>query len=79
MFLIALLVFDSQIVLVVKNSPAKPGDLREAGWIPRSRRFPGGGHINSFQYSCLENPYGLRTLEGYSSWGHKESDTTEVT
>ena len=29
------------------------------------------------QYSCLENPYGQRSLVGYSPWGHKESDTTE--
>ena len=41
MFLIALQVFVSQAVLVVKNSLTKPGDLREAGWIPRSRRAPG--------------------------------------
>ena len=32
---------------------------------------------NPFQYSCLENPYGQRSLVGYSPWGHKESDTTE--
>ena len=24
--------------------------------IPRSGRFPGEGHGNSLQYSCLENP-----------------------
>ena len=41
MFLIALQVFVSQAVLVVKNSLTKPGDLREAGWIPRSRIAPG--------------------------------------
>ena len=28
-------------------------------------------------HSCLENPHGQRSLEGYSPWGHKESDTTE--
>ena len=27
--------------------------------------------------SCLKNPRGQRTLAGYSSWGHKESDMTE--
>ena len=26
------------------------------GWIPGSRRSPGGGHGNPLQYSCLENP-----------------------
>ena len=40
-------------------------------------RSPGGGCGNPFQYSCLENPHGQRSLVGYSSWGHKESDTTE--
>ena len=28
-------------------------------------------------YSCLENPHGQRSLEGYGLWGRKESDTTE--
>ena len=32
------------------------GDLRLAGSIPESGRFPGGGHANPLQYSCLENP-----------------------
>ena len=31
------------------------------------------------QYSCQESPYGKRGLVGYSPWGRKESDTTEVT
>ena len=25
-------------------------------------RFPGGGHDNPLQYSCLENPHGQRSL-----------------
>ena len=29
------------------------------------------------QYSCLENSTDRETWVGYSSWGHKESDTTE--
>ena len=29
---------------------------------------------NAFQYSCLENSHGQRSLAGYSPWGHKESD-----
>ena len=50
------------------------GDL---GSIHGLRRSPGGGHGNPLQYSCLENPQGQRNLAGYSSWCHKESDTTE--
>ena len=30
------------------------------------RKSPGGGHDNPFQYSCLENPHGQRSLVGYS-------------
>ena len=40
-------------------------------------RSPGEGNGNSLQYSCLENPNGQRSLEGYSQWALKESDTTE--
>ena len=69
----------SQVVLVVKNLPGNAGDIRDAGLIPRSGRSPGGGHGNPLQYSCLENPHGQRSLTGYSPWGHKKSDMTEVT
>ena len=37
----------------------------------------GDGDGNPLQYSCLENPHGQRSLAGYSSRGHKESDMTE--
>jgi hypothetical protein len=40
---------------VVKNPPSKAGDLRDAGSIPGSGRFPGEGNGNPFQYSGLEN------------------------
>ena len=43
----------SQVVLMVKNSPANAGDVRDTGSIPGSGRFPGGGHGNPLQYSCL--------------------------
>ena len=43
------------VALVVKNPPAKAGDIRDLGSIPGSGRSPGGGHGNPLQYSCLEN------------------------
>ena len=64
---------------MVKNLPDSAGDIRDMGSIPRLGRSPGGGHGNPLQYSCLDNPYGQRSLAGYSPWGHTESDTTEVT
>ena len=51
-----LLLWTSQLALVVKNPPANAGDARDMGSIPGSGRSPGGGHGNSIQYSCLENP-----------------------
>ena len=35
------------------------------------------GNGTPLQYSCLEKSHGLRSLVGYSQWGHKESDTTD--
>ena len=46
----------SQVALVVKTPPADAGDPGDAGLIPGLERSPGGGHGNSLQYSCLENP-----------------------
>ena len=46
----------------VRNLPANSGD---AGSIPGSGRSPGEGTGYPLQYSCL------RSLVGYSPWGHK--------
>ena len=70
---------DTQVAPVVKNPPANAGDVRDSGSIPGLGRSPGGGHGNPFQYSCLENPHGQRSLAGYSPWACKELDTTEET
>ena len=51
----------SQVVLVVKNLPVDAGDGIDAGSVPGLQRFPGGGHGNPLQYSCLENPMDRRT------------------
>ena len=39
----------------VKNLPANAGGSRDAGSIPGLGQFPGGGHGNPLQYSCLED------------------------
>ena len=46
----------SQVALVVKNPPAKAGDVRDAGLIPGLGRFPGEGNGYPLLCSCLENP-----------------------
>ena len=50
-----------------------PGSVPGSGW------SPGGGHSNPLQYPCLENPMNRGAWGGYSPWGRKESDMTEVT
>ena len=57
-----------------KESACNVGD---SGSIPGLRRSPRGGHGNPFQYYCLENAHGQRSLVSYSPWGCKESDMTE--
>ena len=46
----------SQVSLVVENTPASAGDIRDAGLITGSGRSPGEGNGNPLQYSCLGNP-----------------------
>ena len=41
---------------MVKNPATNAGDLKDTGLIPGSGRFPGEGHGNPFQSSCLVNP-----------------------
>ena len=57
-----------------KESTCSVGDL---GSIPELGRSTGGGRGSPLQYSCLENPHGQRSVEGYSPRGHKELDLTE--
>ena len=39
------------MALVVKNLPAKAGDIKDVGSIPGLGRSPGGWHGNPLQYS----------------------------
>ena len=68
----------SQVALVVKNVSASERGIRDMGSVPGLARYPGEGHGNPLQYSCLENPMDSN-LAAYSPWGRTESDTTEVT
>ena len=44
------------MALVLNNLASHAGDVRDLGLIPGLGRYPGGGHGNPLQYSCLENP-----------------------
>ena len=65
------------VVLVVKNLSPSAGDIRDMGSVPGLGRYPGGGHSNPLQYSCLENPMDRGAWQA-SPWGHKELDTTVI-
>ena len=55
-----------------KNPPA----IRET-WVQSLGQEDPLEEEMALQYSCLENPYGQRSLMGYSPWGRKELDMTE--
>ena len=66
-------------MLMVKNPPVMAGNIM------RHRFNPWVGRIawrRAWQPTPVLLPgesHGQRSLEGYSPWGHKESDMTEVT
>ena len=66
------------MALVVKNPPAKAGDIRDAGSTPGLGISPGVGNDKPLQYYCLENSMCRRSsLVGDSPWGLKASDRTQ--
>ena len=76
-----LLIWASQVALMVKNPSANAGDIRDAGSIPGLGRSPGEGNGRE---NCLDNSlqflpgefHGQRSLVGCSPQGQNESDTT---
>ena len=48
----------------------------DLGWVPGSGRSPGEGNGNPVLLPGKS--HGQRSLVGYSSWGRKELDTTEL-
>ena len=69
---------------IVKDFPggsdgkASVYNVGDPGSIPGWGRSPGEENGNPLQYSCPENPMDGGALVGYSPWGHKELDTTEL-
>ena len=48
----------------VSDSKESTCNVEDLDLIPELGRFPGGGHGNPLQYSCLENRHGQRRLAG---------------
>ena len=74
-----IIIWISQVMLLVKNSSANARDLRDAGSIPGLGRSSGGGYGNPLQYFLPRESYGQRSLVGYNQWCCKMSDMTKVT
>ena len=63
----------SLVAQLVKNLPAM-----QKTWLQSlGQQDPLEEGMVTHSSSCLENPHGQRCLASYSSWGRKESDTTE--
>ena len=63
---------------MVKNLPAKAGDIRDVGSISGSGGSP-GGHDNATPVFLPRESHGQRSLTGYSLQSPKEPDMTEAT
>ena len=61
---------------VVKSLPANGGEAGDLGSIPEPGRSPGVGNDNHSSILAWEVPL-PQEPGGYSSWSHKEWDTTE--
>ena len=59
---------------MAKNLPAMQEDLGSNPWV---RKIPWGRKWQSTPVFLPGEFHGQRSLMGYSSWGHKESDTAE--
>ena len=62
----------------MKNLPANAGDIRDVGLIPWIGKVP---WRRAWQLTPVLLPgdfHGQRSLAGYSPWGHKVSNMTEV-
>ena len=63
----------SQAALVVKNSPADAGDMRDS-----VLKMPWRGAWQPTPVLLFGKSRGQRSLAGYSPWIHKELDTRQV-
>ena len=73
------LLWASQVPLVVKNPPGNAGDARDADSILGLRRSPGVGNGNPLRFSCLDRGAWWATIRGaagsqtwLSKWAHTQ-------
>ena len=64
--------------LVVKNPPTNAGDLKRCGFDPWVGKIPWRRAWPPTPVFLIGASHGQRSLAGYSPWGPKELDMTEV-
>ena len=64
---------------MITSLTASARGIRDKCLTSGSGRSLGGGHGNPTPVLLPGESHGQRSLAGCSPWGHKESDTTEVT
>ena len=64
---------------MVKNSPANVGDMKRCGFDPWVGKIPWNKAWHPIPVFLPGESHGQKNLAGYSPYGHKESDMTEVT
>ena len=65
----------SQVALLVKNLPVNAGDIRDAGLIPGIGKISWRKEWQPTPVFLPGESHGQRSLAGYSSGDHIESDT----
>ena len=64
---------------MVKNPPANAGDIKRCRFSPWAWKIPWRRKWQPTPIFLPGESHGQRSLAGYSLWGLKELDTTEVT
>ena len=63
----------SQVILMVKNTPANARDIKDSVSIPASGRSLEEGTATHLKYSCLENPMDRRAWQAHRGHGSSVS------
>ena len=77
LLLVSVLIWDSQVALVIKNLPVNAGDTKKHKFDPWVGKIPWRRKWLSTPVFLPGKSHGQRSLVGYSPWSRKELDMTE--
>ena len=75
---VASIMLSCQVTLVVKNPPARAGNVRAVGSVP-GRKIPWRKAQQPTLVFLPGEPHGQRSLSGSGPQGHTQSDTIDIT